>query len=401
MNGIFKGWINEYEHGYIKPEDGSTDIIVYKNSVQTPEQFERGMNVTFDIKTSEKGRKAVNLAKIAEASISKNKIRGRVKFWNDTGYGMIEQNTAGKDVIFYSKSLHSSENEHLTEGCIVEFDCCETAKGLEATNVSVVGWEKTSDPLSAFADLGKPGWVQKLKSLAEDEPWDYKNIKSPEPLPILRSYIRHTFRRLEEMKGGIGYSKDGKYSAFNTGLVTPNQEEIYAMFVRNAKIERQPWMLYGFKKISDSIFVDNFGSSPPPLAEYFNDPSVLLFDRRCQIYINIEHVMEHIERFPTHLQGNPYVARQLLISAEATTKKRVYRNYKAAIPQFFRDKGKQGSVQLLLPICLENPGKADLALVAEKSETADAYRCSTILTLDMAYNNARLLARPDTEWLQP
>jgi hypothetical protein len=37
-------------------------------------------------------------------------------------------------------------------------------------------------------------------------------------------------------------------------------------------------------------------------------------------------------------------------------------------------------MQLLLPLCLETP---------------------TCLTLDMAYNNARQLARPDTDWLQP
>jgi hypothetical protein len=58
-------------------------------------------------------------------------------------------------------------------------------------------------------------------------------------------------------------------------------------------------------------------------------------------------------------------------------------------------------VQLLLPICLENPARADLALVVAKNEAGNAYRGSTVLTLDMAYNNARLLARPDTEWLQP
>ena len=161
------------------------------------------------------------------------------------------------------------------------------------------------------------------------------------------------------------------------------------------------WKFAGFKKSSDRSFVDSFGSSTPPLADYFDDPSVLLYDRRCKLTVNYDHVMENIDRFPKHLQQNPYVARQLLTSAEVTTSKRVFRNYKAAIPQYFRDKGKEGSVQLLLPICLENPVKADLALVATKNELGDTYLCSTILTLDMAYNNARLLARPDTEWLQP
>ena len=71
------------------------------------------------------------------------------------------------------------------------------------------------------------------------------------------------------------------------------------------------------------------------------------------------------------------------------------------MPQYYRDKGGPGSVQLLLPICFEDPARADLALVVAKTEAGNAYRGSTVLTLDMAYNNARLLARPDNEWLQP
>jgi hypothetical protein len=37
----------------------------------------------------------------------------------------------------------------------------------------------------------------------------------------------------------------------------------------------------------------------------------------------------------------------------------------------------------------------------EKNKEKTAYLSSTVLTLDQAYNNARLLARPDREWLEP
>jgi hypothetical protein len=56
-------------------------------------------------------------------------------------------------------------------------------------------------------------------------------------------------------------------------------------------------------------------------------------------------------------------------------------------------------MQLLLPLCLTDFSKADLALVVEKF--SDVYRASACLTLDMAYNNARQITRPDTEWLKP
>ena len=64
-----------------------------------------------------------------------------------------------------------------------------------------------------------------------------------------------------------------------------------------------------------------------------------------------------------------------------------------AIPQFFN-----GSVQLLLPLCLNDPQRADLALVVDIQR--EFYRATTCLTLDMAYSNA-LLAKPDRDWLQP
>lgn len=74
--------------------------------------------------------------------------------------------------------------------------------------------------------------------------------------------------------------------------------------------------------------------------------------------------------------------------------KRVRRNYKTAIPHFY-----DGKIQFLLPLCLLTKKDADLALVVNKEE--QVYKAHTVLTLDQAYNNARLLAKPDREWLNP
>ena len=70
-----------------------------------------------------------------------------------------------------------------------------------------------------------------------------------------------------------------------------------------------------------------------------------------------------------------------------------------ATPGLVRPLPEAGGLQLLLPLCLVRPDQADLALVVEREN--QVYRASTVLTLDMAYNNARLVARPDTEWLDP
>ena len=90
-----------------------------------------------------------------------------------------------------------------------------------------------------------------------------------------------------------------------------------------------------------------------------------------------------------------YQLRIFLDGAIRSAQERVRRNYKAAIPQYYR-----GRLQLLLPICLSNPRQADLALVVERHGSS-FYRSATCLTLDQAFNNARLIAKPDQDWLQP
>jgi cold shock CspA family protein len=401
MDGVFQGWHPQKPFGIIKPDDGSDAVFLFKSDAASPDILRAHTHLNFEISVSPNGkRKALNPTVINE-SITGNVGRGIVRRWNyNKGFGFITASN-GKDVFVHASQLPNAESGYLSEGLEVEYQEKEGKKGLEALSIKVVKWHGADEPLIHFADPGRKDWLEVLAGMAEKESWNFRSSDAQDSLPILHSYIHHTFRRLQEMSDGIGYSSDDKYAATNTGLVTDNQEEIYAFFEINDKPGRQKWKLSGFKKASDWDFVDNFGSSPPPLADYFQDPSVLLYDRRCNLYINYDHVMENIDRFPKELQSQPYIARQLLTSAEGNTTKRVYRNYKAAIPQFYRDKGKSGSVQLLLPICLTNPSIADLALVAEKSETNDAYRCSTILTLDMAYKNARLLARPDSEWLKP
>ena len=89
-----------------------------------------------------------------------------------------------------------------------------------------------------------------------------------------------------------------------------------------------------------------------------------------------------------------YALQTFLKGALDNARERVRRNYKTAIPQYYK-----GRIQILLPLCISNPVAADLAMVVE--DHSAFYRASTCLTLDMAYNNARQLARPDRDWLKP
>lgn len=87
---------------------------------------------------------------------------------------------------------------------------------------------------------------------------------------------------------------------------------------------------------------------------------------------------------------------QLFDGALRQTRRMLEADYKTAIPQYYNR-----TIQLLIPICLQAPGKPDLALACVKTADGSRYLGRTCLTLRMAYNNARLIARLDSSWLSP
>lgn len=141
----------------------------------------------------------------------------------------------------------------------------------------------------------------------------------------------------------------------------------------------------------------------PERATYFDEPADLLYDPRLDFRPQYEHiVVGRLDRFPEHLQNDERRRTEALRQAIQHAIFRVEQNYKTAIPQYYwptRDEKDPGKLQLLLPVCLEDVSRADLALSIDR--LGDVYRAATVLTLDMAYNNARLIARPDKEWLEP
>jgi len=75
--------------------------------------------------------------------------------------------------------------------------------------------------------------------------------------------------------------------------------------------------------------------------------------------------------------------------------KRVQWNFKTAIPMYYPSNNK---MSLLLPLSLIDDEIINLALVAEKTQSG-SYLGHTILPLAWAYSNARLITRPDSDWL--
>lgn len=236
--------------------------------------------------------------------------------------------------------------------------------------------------------------IVSLAGLAENEDWEYRFTASTYGNPILRNYILHTYKRIAEEKK-VAVSADENFCCWNTGLITPAQEPIYMLLSKN-KIDNidsywhfSKWVRRGERDL-------NRFTSLPDMAHYFDDPAVLVLDTRKELRMNVEHVVaDNVDRFPQSLRSmNSFGLQNMVSGAQNSAWQRVQRNYKTAVPQYY-----QGQVQLLVPLALTDPSRADLALVVERY--SDFYRAATCLTLDMAYNNARQLARPDRDWLIP
>ena len=248
-----------------------------------------------------------------------------------------------------------------------------------------------------------PDFIAKLEELAAkaiDEEWD--DPESPTGrLPILSSYIRFTFRRLvEENKIVLATDEQGKkVAAFSTGLFTAHYEPIFACLEENSNPEKQPWILRDWALPAD-YRMRPFANSDIKAARYFDRPDELIYNPDLELVANLDHILDdNAERFPAELRRNAHQRRLLLDAAIREAGKRAQMNWKTAVPQYYFGSGARGAgrIQLLLPLCLMKPDRTDLALVVDRVE--NKYRAYTVLTLSMAYKNARLISRQDSEWL--
>ena len=296
----------------------------------------------------------------------------------------------------------------------------------------------------------------KIKELAEKalaEKWYYgaANAADAENYPILKNYLAYTFKRLVfEDKILYGDVADAahtgeEYAAFNTGLVDQKYEYIYALFKKNTMSPQPYWYLLDFVVAGEQSgkTLARLFYPLPKRADYFeNQFRNMVYDTSTQLLCDYTHIIvERIGRFPLRflqencppnmleidgvkleevyprhakdserkryfeqlgerIRNTPMVLNNLKNRLEAAihlTLKRVEWNYKTAIPVYFPTRN---LCSLLLPLCLSEESQVDLALVVEPLQSG-AYQGQTVLPLDLAYNNSRLLTRPDSDWLRP
>ena len=391
MRGIVKFFNEQRGFGKITSSDDTKVYHAHVTHIQDVDEqvLIQGEEVQFAEHESRKGLEARAIVRIDV------RHRGVVKTFNK-GFGFIGPADGGSDIFFHKSDIVKMGYKHLEADDKVSF-VIETPEDHRPKAIRVRQLD-ARHPFDKFAACPRlDDQLEELATLAQKEDWNYRHTKSNLQLPILRNFVFYTFARLEA-EGKIANASGENSEAvacFNTGLATERQEAIFAVFGKRQRVAdtSPPWVLKKFAKDSDRIL--NVFAQRPDIANYFSDPSELLYDTRINLVVDVDHVIEgNRSRFPSELEDSDFARRRALESAILAAKRRVRRNYTTAIPQYYH-----GSLQLLLPLCLVRPERADLALVVAREN--QVYRASTVLTLDMAYNNARLIARPDTEWLNP
>ncbi|WUD72195.1 DUF3825 domain-containing protein [Streptomyces sp. NBC_00510] len=387
--------------------DGEEDVFLHFSQLTSPlEQKEvaPGSRVSFELfltpegKRQARGVRLLDIPTVAsQRDFTGKRIEGTISTWKwDKGYGFAACDEFPNGLYLHHTDFRSSR-ELPGRGTRVRFEIGMSTRGECGKDIEIIGFEPTGDAWSDFAALPHT-WTRDLAALAEPEDWNYRYTQSSTPLAVLANYVRYTFLRLQETGKLVEVEHKGRRTVgFNTGLVTQNQKQIFAVF---SEQPHQPGRFQLDEFLSEGRkMLQIFGADEPPLARYFDDPTELLFDDRLDLKIAIDHVEERLARAPKELIDNPYAFINAINSQAEPLKRRVARNYKTAIPVFYRHKGGAGRLQLLLPLCLVRANRVDLALTVDKIN--GVYYGATVLTVDMAYSNARLLTRPDTEWLRP
>lgn len=278
--------------------------------------------------------------------------------------------------------------------------------------------------------------LKSLANLALTEDWSYREhpLDEVDQFGVLRSYIRYTFTRLHHEKKIVELDD---LAAFNTGLVDRFYEPIYALFERNDR-ETIPWKFRSFcisgQGDEGKLLFRRFTNLPVE-ARYFGGIDDVFFDPDAPFEDDIQHIIldgvrrdryphgflelyaggfskeeysqdpsQYLEELARRIDADDEIIRRFrnrLKSCIELSQKKVKWNYRSIVPQYYP---RHDQMSFLLPIALQNDSKIDAALVVQKQRMNDnslRYQAYTIFPLPYAYRNARLVAKPISDWLTP
>lgn len=262
--------------------------------------------------------------------------------------------------------------------------------------------------------------------MALNEPWEYNK----KPNALLDNYIRYTYARIKD-EGKIALSEDGLCGCWNTGLVNSRYKPIFCYMTRINATER--WMFQGFCIDGEGlgkVMADNIANLPSR-ALYFSNDNILFEPYISKLSVDYDHIItEHPSRLPEEwikqalnssverlesetvsqyddrigkmISSDETASNYLQTSLEQAIKISLMRcewNYKTAIPYFDPN---SKNIGWFLPLCIHSKAEpVPFAALVVTKQSSGRYQGQTIYKLSWAYGCARLVCRPDSDWLSP
>eukprot|EP00029_Vermamoeba_vermiformis_P005595 TRINITY_DN1991_c0_g1_i1.p1 TRINITY_DN1991_c0_g1~~TRINITY_DN1991_c0_g1_i1.p1 ORF type:complete len:276 (-),score=8.76 TRINITY_DN1991_c0_g1_i1:93-920(-) len=257
-------------------------------------------------------------------------------------------------------------------------------------------WNKNTDACKAlfsfayFQNIERA--ISDLAQQAATESWGENNW-------ILFNYFVHTYANVADQNKIVYFDDEGgKWACINLGLFTREYLGLYAFFDPNPN--QQAKNRFIFHSFQDEYYAQKFLHPLPSRAQYITNMADCLFDVTKNLYIQYQHIINQNKSRLLAAIGATRTEdelQSLLRGAVEKAKIRCLANYRTVVPQYYEKK-----LQLLLPLSLTTGlDKPQLVLTLTKKTTSDGYiyEAATILSLESAYNNARLIARPEKDWL--
>lgn len=309
--------------------------------------------------------------------------------------------------------------------------------------------------LEKWAVFENENYLSSLADQTLEEKWSFRGR---DDYGILRNYLTYTFAHQLE-SNNVAYSEDNKYAAFNTGLPDEGSYKyLYAFFEQinkennadyhplyfSAKYKFRDFAVQG-RNVNGKLLTSHIHPLPAP-PKYFEARSATVWDlkftannqitipdyddehiliQRCdrlplEFYRHADsyskrlkeildssdddsekyrNIRDYLKQKPDEEANHTYSALQNnLYTVISTAVKRLSWNWRAVVPCYNPE---ENIFCYLLPVCFGSRNKTDRALIASSNNINGemVYQIHTVIPLDWAYLDARLVCRPESEWL--
>ena len=300
----------------------------------------------------------------------------------------------------------------------------------------------TADPvrdLAQFMEIGTwEGTLGTLATAAAPEKWNYpgEGVGKANRYGALRDYLASTLARVRAM-GALAVAADGSLAAFDTGLATPMDEELYAVLSPTGT--DIPWRLDGFATAGSGELGARLSATLPQLparASYLESIDDVAMRASAMVIPDYRSLLSaDLDRLPRgflsqlvagsdaepllgslgqaqapadHARAVKALARAIadepgryrracraLEDAIALSRARAQRSYRHVAPAYDAARDR---MLLLLPLALVDDAHVDCALALELMPSG-AYQATSVVSPSRAYACARVVSAETPAWL--